>query len=318
MFDHILAPLDGSPLAEIVLPHLVLLARLDSARITIMRVVTAESGLNSGSTVDPFEWQLRKAEVEAYLQGVAGRLSEVGLEVETILREGSAAEVILDYAAEQGVDLILVSSHGESGLTGWNVSSVVQKIILRARTSVMIVRAYRENPAGLNGVQYDKIMLPLDESARAEAAIPAAAAIARETGAALLVVHVVQKPVLPRRTPLDAEDIELSNRLIEKNRLEALRYLDELPVRIGQPVETRLLIDETPVAALHRLAEQDGIQLVVLSAHGYSGDTRWPFGSMVVSFLAYGSTPLLVIQDMPAERIEPTMAEVVSRERGGR
>jgi len=84
------------------------------------------------------------------------------------------------------------------------------------------------------------------------------------------------------------------------------------------PIETRLMIDENPISTLHRLTEQEDFQLTILSAHGYSGDTRWPFGSLVISFLAYGSTPLLVVQDMPSERIAPTMAEIASRERGGR
>jgi nucleotide-binding universal stress UspA family protein len=228
MFDHILVPLDGSALAEIVLPHLVLLSRINCSRISLIRVLDPESRQNTGQQVDPFEWQLRKAEANAYLTDVAGRLSQVGVQVETILQEGRAADVILDDANEQGVSLILLSSHGESGLTGWNVSSVVQKIILRARTSVMIVRAYADLGADLTGLQYKKIMLPLDESARAEVVIPVAVAVARETGASILAVHVVQKPVIPRRTPLDSEDIELSNRLVERNRLEAVRYLDEL------------------------------------------------------------------------------------------
>jgi nucleotide-binding universal stress UspA family protein len=78
------------------------------------------------------------------------------------------------------------------------------------------------------------------------------------------------------------------------------------------------MIDENPISSLHRLAEQEDFQLTILSAHGYSGESRWPFGSLVINFLAYGSTPLLVVQDMTSERIEPTMAEIVSRERGGR
>ncbi len=318
MFDHILIPLDGSTLAEIVLPHLVLLARLNCSRVSLLRVLDPEGGQHNGRQVDPFEWHLHKAEAETYLAGVAGRLSQAGVTAETVLLEGRAAETILDYADEQHASLILLSSHGESGLTGWNVSSVVQKIILRARTSVMIVRAYRDAVVELGALQYQCIMLPLDGSARAEVSIPVTEAIARMADAHILAVHVVQKPVIPRRTPVDAETSELANSLVEKNRQEAARYLEELSTRINAPVETRLVIDENPIVALHRVAEQEDIQLTVLSAHGYSGNTRWPFGSMVVSFLAYGTTPLLVIQDLPPERIEPTLAEIISRQSGGR
>jgi nucleotide-binding universal stress UspA family protein len=317
MFAHILAPLDGSTLAEIVLPHLVLLARINCSRISLIRVLDAQDGQASLRPVDPFEWQMRKAEAETYLQQVAERLKVEEVEVESLVLEGRAAEIILEYAQEQQASLILLSSHGQSGLSGWNVSGVVQKIILRARTSVMVVRAYKASTYDLGGLHYERILLPLDGSARAEVAIPVAAALARDTKATLIAVHVVQKPVIPRRTPLDAEEVELSNAIVERNRVEATRYLEELTARLEGEVETRLMIEDAPIAALHRLVEQEDAQLVILGAHGYSGDTRWPFGSVVVSFIAYGTTPLLVIQDLPSEQIEPTLAEIVSREQGG-
>jgi nucleotide-binding universal stress UspA family protein len=286
--------------------------------VTLIRVLDPETRLKDAQPVDPFAWQMRKAEAESYLFEIANRLEKIGAPVETVLLEGRAAEAILDFANEHQASLILLSSHGESGLSGWNVSSVVQKIILRVRTSVMIVRAYASVPSDLEDLQYNKVLLPLDGSARAEVAIPVAVSIARETGATLLVGHVVQKPVIPRRTPMDAEDIELSNQLVERNRQAALLYMDELPTRLGIQVEKHLMIDDNPIAALHRLVEQENIQLVMLSAHGYSGETRWPFGSVVISFLAYGTTPILVVQDLPSEQIEPTLAEIVSREHGGR
>jgi nucleotide-binding universal stress UspA family protein len=318
MFDHILVPLDGSTLAEIVLPHLVLLSRMNHTRVTLIRVLDPHVRRIQGQQVDPFEWQMRKAEVDIYLTGVVRQLESAGVEASKVTLEGRAAEVIIDYAADQKVSLILLSSHGESGLTGWNVSSVVQKIILRARTSLMIVRAYKERPGELDDLRYQKILLPLDGSARAEVALPVAAALARSSQAQLVAVHVVQKPPIPRRTPLEAEDSELSDRLVERNRLAAAQYLNDLPAQLGMAVETRLLIDDNPLAALHRFVEQEQVQLVILSAHGYGGETHWPFGSLVVSFLAYGGAPLLVVQDLPPERIEPTQAEILSRQRGGR
>ncbi len=56
--------------------------------------------------------------------------------------------------------------------------------------------------------------------------------------------------------------------------------------------------------------------LVLLSAHGYSGETRWPYGSLATSFILYGNTPLLIVQDLPRQAIEPTAAELATREFG--
>ena len=68
---------------------------------------------------------------------------------------------------------------------------------------------------------------------------------------------------------------------------------------------------------LHQIAAANDVDLTILSAHGYSGDTRWPFGSVGLGFIVYGSTPLLILQDLPASQIELTQAELIARETGG-
>jgi nucleotide-binding universal stress UspA family protein len=85
-------------------------------------------------------------------------------------------------------------------------------------------------------------------------------------------------------------------------------------LRLPPGVETRLLSTDNVTVALHELVDREQIDLVVLSAHGYSGATRFPYGSHVVSFIAYGSTPLLIVQDLTPADVEPTAAEEVAGE----
>jgi nucleotide-binding universal stress UspA family protein len=317
MFRHILVPLDGSVLAEGCLPHLVAIARAGCRKVTLLRVLDSDhDGISSSRPVDPFDWQLRKAEAETYLRQVAERLAQAGLPVDIELREGRAAETVIVEAQEKGADLILLSSHGQSGLSGWNVSGAVQKILMRARTSIMIVRAYRPCTADLNGLTYKNILLPLDGTPRAESVFPVATALARANDAVILAVHVVHEPELPRRTPPGQEDLALAAQLTERNRAEAAEYLDSLNTQLDGKIETRLLVEGSVVTALQRLAEDENVDLVVLSAHGYSGDTRVPYGSVVISFIVYGTSPLLVIQDLPADRLQPSLAEQLAREKG--
>jgi nucleotide-binding universal stress UspA family protein len=318
MFGNILTPLDGSQLAECVLPHVVSIAKAFDAEVTLMRVLDSSNGSNQSTAVDPLEWQIQKAEAESYLRSQAARLQEAGIQVATVLLEGKAADTVIEYARDSGSDLIILSSHGQSGISGWNVSSVVQKIILRVRKSIMIVRAYQIDREPIEEHVYQRVLLPLDGSQRAEFAIPAAAALARANQAELLVVHVIHKPEIPRRTPPTQEDIDLVNQITERNREEAAAYLAELSHRLDVPVLTRLIVGDTVLSTLHTQVEQEQADLVVLSAHGYGGETRWPYGSVVISFIAYGTTPLLVLQDLPQERIEPTVAEKAAKEYGGR
>lgn len=125
MFDHILVPMDGSSLAECVLPHVAALAATFKAQVTIIHILSQSAG--AGEFVDPVGWQLGKTETQRYIDNVASRLIETGLDTKSILLDGHAANSIIEYAQKNQVNLIILSSHGRSGLSAWNVSGVVQK-----------------------------------------------------------------------------------------------------------------------------------------------------------------------------------------------
>ena len=317
ILNHILVPLDGSRLAECVLPHAAALARAFGARITLLRVVAQAHATNRGQTVDPLRWHMRKTEAESYLDSVATRLREAELQVDKVMLEGEAANNVIAFAHEHDVDLVLLSSHGQSGLSKWNISSIVQKIILRAYMPVMIVRAYRPPPDDLTGLHYKRVLVPLDGSQRAECVLPLAAQLVSFHDAQLLLAHAVRKPEMPRHTPLTEEETELAERIGEYNRLEAEKYLKGLQERLECNVEAHLLDSKDTAAALHDLIQEKEVELVALSAHGYTSTSRWPYGSIALNFIAYGTTPLLVMQDMSAEELEQTQAELATKETKG-
>ena len=317
MFERILVPLDGSALAECVIPHAIAIAKASTSQIFLLRILDPATSSKEVS-FDPLDWQIRKAEAESYLKDILSKFEEFSLPAHVEVLEGKAAENIIDYANDNKVDLIVLSSHGESGISGWNVSSVVQKIILRARKSIMIIRAYQPPASTGELVQYERVLVPLDGSQRAEIVLPFATTLAKMSDGQILVVHVIEKPEMPRRTHQSKEDMELTEKVVERNRVIASEYLGELEERVDARVDTRILISDDASITLQEYAEQNGVDLVLLSAHGYSGKPKWPYGGTVVSFIAYGTTPLLVIQDLPSDRIEETRAEVVSKEQRGR
>ena len=212
MFDNILVPLDRSVLAECVLPHVLAIARAFQSQVTLLSVLERDTRLDCTYRVDPLEWQIRKAEADEYLHSLAGRLHETRLPVKRRMLEGNAAEQIIDFAQSSGVNLIILSSHGQSGLTGWNVGSVVQKVLMRARTSIMIVRDYQRRSAEPADLRYRRLLVPLDGSRRAGWVWPLATLLARTEGAEILLAHVVKPPEMPRRLPPTAEDAELVDR----------------------------------------------------------------------------------------------------------
>ena len=155
MINHILVPLDGSTLAECVLPHVIAIAPVSNARVTLLHVMERPSNEHGNTAVDPIEWHLEKQNSEKYLDQIVGKLNESGiLGVERVIIEGTPASAVVNFAHNNNVDLIVLSTHGQSGLSGWNVSSVVQKILLRSYKSIMLVRAYIPSSAAMTKVRY--------------------------------------------------------------------------------------------------------------------------------------------------------------------
>jgi nucleotide-binding universal stress UspA family protein len=316
MFNRILLPMDRSSVAECVLPHAVAVARAFESQLTLVHVLDPVEPANWNRAADLLTRQIRKAEAESYMGDLSLRLHETGLRTERQILDGGAAEQIVELSRKTEAPLIIISSHGQSGLSGWNVSGVVLKVILRAVTSIMIVRAYQPTPTEMTSLRYRRILVPIDGSRRAECVLPMARTLARFHEAKVLLVHVVRRPEIPRRTPPSREDVELADRLVERNRTEAIQYLDDLRSRLSGEVEARVLVSNHVAATLHELVEHEMMDLVVLSAHGHSGLTQWPYGSVVISFITFGPTPLLIVQDLPPDETKPGPAETAARDLG--
>lgn len=320
MIDHILVPLDGSPLAECVLPHVLAVSQAFEARVTLLQALGYVRDSDRLQAVDPLDWQIRKAKGKAYLQGVAARLKEAGLPVQNTLVEGKVADRIIEFAHNHDVNLIALSSHGHSGLSGWNVSSIVQKIILRACISTLLVRAYQPVTSELTGLSYRRLLVALDGSQRAECALPVAINLANFFKAKLLLAHVVSSPEMPRQGPLSQLDNELLSQVVERNKEVAERYFEQLQSRISTEwldLHTHLRVGDNATTILHELVEQEDVDMVLLAAHGYTGAVRWPYGGVTTSLIAYGTTPLLIMQDLSLEEIKHTQAEMAVRQRKG-
>ncbi len=316
MFKRILLPLDRSALAECVLPHAIAVGRAFESQVMLLHVMDTPREPHWRRAMDPLNWQIRKAEAKAYLNGLELLLQAAGLPVETLILEGFAAEQILGFSDTYGPQLIILSSHGQSGLSDWGVSSVVQKIALRARTSVMIVRAARPRTPDGTGLRYRRILVPMDGTQRAESILPAAATLARAHDAQIVLAHIVQKPALPRRTPPSREDVELADLLVERNQADAAQYLDQLRSRLTGKIEVRVLVSDHLAAALHELVERENADLVLLSAHGRSGQTGGLYGDTVGHLMAYGTTPLVVIEESSSAPTGPAPGEAAGGETG--
>lgn len=321
MLNHILVPLDGSTLAECVLPHVAAIAPVTHARITLLHVLQQTRNGGGSPAVDPVEWHLQKQNAEKYLEGIVNRLNEAGiLGVESVMLEGNPAGSVIEFARNNNVDLIALSTHGHSGLSGWNVSGVVQKILLRSYKSTLLVRAYMPSATGTTKIRYKRLFVGMDGSPRSEFVLPFAINLAQFYKSQLILETVVERPRFINRMPVSQEIVDLANQFAEKNRKAASHYFKQLLAQFSTKdlkIKTHISVGDNAIAVLHDMAEESNPDLMLLAAHGETGERRWPYGSVTTSFIAYGNTSLLIMQDLPEGEIHATRAEMAIRESKG-
>jgi nucleotide-binding universal stress UspA family protein len=303
MFDPILVPLDGSRLAECVLPQVIALGQAFKAKIVLLHVMDKNPADTSSQFIDLLNWQINIREVELYLERIGERLEKSGLQTKAIVLEGPVAESITEFARSQEMKLVILSTHGLSGWNGCGISRVTDEITLSAPTSILIVRAQQTQAD-----PFGRILVPLDGSWRAENVLPMVTLLARYHKSQIQIIHVVKTPA--------QEDIDLSNHVVAHNREEARQYLERVQTVTPMAdidVLTRLIVSDNVTLAIHEMVDRERIDLLVLNAHGYSGNNQWPYGSMVNNFILYGKVPLLIVQDQPVKE-EKRQVHITIRE----
>ncbi|MBI1987407.1 MAG: universal stress protein [Nitrospinae bacterium] len=142
MFYNILVTLDGSELAETVIPYVEGLAtRFPTRKVVLLRVVPPPHYFFEGSFYALGETQEQmEAIAQEYLDKIASRLQAKGLPVEIELRRGEVASEIIDYAHEHGIDLLAMSTHGRSGVKRWVFGSVAEKVLRSLNLPILLIR----------------------------------------------------------------------------------------------------------------------------------------------------------------------------------
>jgi len=224
----------------------------------------------------------------AYLKGVADRIgvSHDGL----IVKVAYPDEAILETARETGASLIVVSTHGRSGLGRWMYGSTAGHLLHESQAPLLVIG--KEVPdAAAGGFAPKHVLVPLDGSALGEAAVPYALEAANAFGAKITFVRVA---------PLSVEAFPMMVPAVYWPRLDddlaagANAYLEKVRSSIQQPVEIVVLRGPRSEALL-TFAEQNSVDLVVMTTHGHGGVQRAILGSTADRMLG-GHAPVLLIR----------------------
>ncbi len=144
MYKRILLTLDTSEFAERAIPHAVELAKAFNARLCALSVVPVIDAETTGDQPLGIDWDREVAHTEEYLTGICKALACEGLELDIEIRRGNVTEEILLYSDKYEADLIVMSTHGRSGLGRWVYGSVTDRVLRYADVPVLLVRAAEE------------------------------------------------------------------------------------------------------------------------------------------------------------------------------
>lgn len=294
-FRRVVACVDTSEFSLKALSHAVALAKALRAPLTLLRVLEVAS--TAGAPQDPVEWNLRRREARDDVERLAGDRSAGYPHVEVTVIEGLPAEQIQLWARNHQAGLTVVGAHGDDGSGEWELGDTARKLVERTSGALLIVPSSAPDTPE---VHYRRLLVPLDGSCRAESVLPLAIRLARAEGAELLLTHVVPVPELTEIGPLEAEDLDLRAQVVRRNERVARRYLERIRAPIaerGLGVRIVILRDGDARSRLARLAADEGVDLIVTSAHGRSGRADVSCGSVASYLMTHAPAPLLVVLD---------------------
>lgn len=289
----VVVPLDGSKLAEQSLVYLDALRSLGETDVLLIGVVDAKEALNYPDP--PVAIEKESNLLASYLREMAQLLErESGFHVKVNVLVGSPAERILTEARDYGANLIVISTHGRSGLSRWRLGSVADKVIRGAACNVFVVgpRASEEGSwlEGRLRSPFARLLVPLDGSELAESALPMAAAFADRYGSTIHFVQVVQMPLMYEGVGGTSYTPDLLDGMIEASK----KYLDQTAARLNQPGAVTHILVGSAADKLRDYVERHDIGLVIMTSRGRGGILRTALGSVTDRMLA-GHAPVLVI-----------------------
>jgi nucleotide-binding universal stress UspA family protein len=299
MFSKVLVPLDRSSLAEQALGRAAAIARASHAIMDLVLVHEAlPAGDNDASRAD-----------DRYLESVANEVSTgASIPVSHATVEGAPAEMISARARDVGADLIVMTSHGRTGLSRWWLGSVADAVVRRSSVSVLILRPV-EKPADRFAATrlFSRVLVPLDGSRLAADALDAASALARCCQATVVLLRVVPPVPLisaydvnqPMTYPAAIPDMEATDKLVQ----DVVRQMEEVArvvrERGGVKVEAHVIVGGHVADAIIDFARGHSIDVIAMSTRG-RGASRVLLGSVADKLLRASGLPILLRRPAPS------------------
>lgn len=295
MYRRILVSLDGSKVAEQVLPYVRYLAVKLKIPVDLLTVVdlvgmTGAMATSNAPNLDTFVAE-NVQRCEAYLGTIGKTLA--GVASSHMVVKGKPEEVVIEKASRFSDTLIAMATHGRSGVDRWLLGSVAEKVLRVTTNPLLLVRATKDGKSEGEKV-FKRVIVPLDGSALAEKVLPHVTALAK----GLTFETVLLRAYNLRQVISTFEDYVPDWDLLEAEAMgEATSYLNskvqELKGQGLANISTRTSEKETAQEIIDLAAEPDS--LIAMCTHGRSGLKRWVLGSVTEKVVRHSNSPILII-----------------------
>jgi nucleotide-binding universal stress UspA family protein len=301
LYKKMLVPLDGSELAETVLPYATELAGRMDLEMVLLHVCSTNWAETQHLCQSYIDHVAETASVQSQeLQSKIGLPSNKTIKARTELLVGHPAEEIIHFADENNVDFILIGSHGHSGVSRWVLGSVADKVLRASRVPVWLVRAGIMEEIARDEWSRSTILVPLDGSKFAESVLPHVETLARQKNAKpfnVVLLRVYEKPPVTADYP-EPDWNEHVKLMIDHFKGEAVQYLSGVEKRLadaGLRVRSEVLAGK-PAGEIIEYTNKNHPILIVMASHGSSGLSRWEYGDIANKVLYGSSSPVFLVR----------------------
>jgi nucleotide-binding universal stress UspA family protein len=308
MYRKILVPMDGSEIAECVLPHIEKIATGSKpAEVTFLYVVQP---FDAPMTDLEFRARIESeatSAAEGYLKDLIARL-DYKENAKSAVILGKAADSIVDYASQNGMKLIIMATHGLSGISRWVRGSVAEKVLHEAKVPVWLIRANAPQKRSYKRKKKLTMLVPLDGSELAEAALPSVQSLAGQFNAPeveITLARVCEMFLPPYHYPPPASVSWEEYFDHEKKRCKEIchEYLSGIGETLrGEGLNVHIkVLEGDPAESIIEYDNKSNFDLIVMSTHGRTGISKWAMGSIADKVLKGANSPVFLVRNIHSD-----------------